>query len=81
MVGLNIKLERLPSNSPDPNIFDLGFSNAMQSLQNETSSKNIEELVSEAESAFAMFDPLENSTYFLSRQSAIECTPRDLGSN
>ncbi len=62
--GWNIQLEKQLANSPDLNILDLEFFNAIQSLQDESSPKNIEELICTVESAYAAFDPMKLNNIF-----------------
>lgn len=42
-----IELFNKPPNSPDTNTLDLGFSNPIQSLQDRTTPKTVDELVGE----------------------------------
>ncbi|BAB09920.1 unnamed protein product [Arabidopsis thaliana] len=50
--GFDIRLMCQPLNSPDLNILDLGFFNAIQSLQHNVCPTTVEELVSAAETSF-----------------------------
>ncbi|CAN0260747.1 unnamed protein product, partial [Pylaiella littoralis] len=50
--GWNIKLINQPSNSPDTNILDLGFFNSIQSLQDRTTPRTVDELIAEVKRAF-----------------------------
>ena len=50
--GWDIQFINQPPNSPDCNILDLGFFNSIQSLQDQTEPRNIEELVTEVKRAF-----------------------------
>jgi len=51
--GIDMMLSNQPPNSPDFNVNDLRFFNAIQSLQNQQSPKNIDDLVECVEKAFA----------------------------
>ena len=44
--GLNIKITKKPSNSPDLNVLDLGYFNSIQSLQKKNKMTTIDKLVS-----------------------------------
>jgi hypothetical protein len=48
----DIELTYQPPNSPDLNVLDLGFFNAIQSLQHQSGAQTIEELVAAMEDAF-----------------------------
>ena len=50
-------------------------------MQNDTSPKNIEELINAVEIAFTVFDLRKIGKNFLSLKSVIECTLWDLGGN
>ena len=49
----DIKFISQPSNSPDLNILDLGFFNSIQSLQDSTTPRTIDDLIAEVRTAFA----------------------------
>ncbi|KAI5429490.1 hypothetical protein KIW84_034179 [Lathyrus oleraceus] len=61
--GFDIRLMCQPTNSPDLNVLDLGFCNAIQSLQHKESPNSIDKLVKaplcelESESEIIMFEP------------------------
>ena len=50
--GWNITLMNQPPNSPDTNILDLGFFNSIQSLQDRTTLRTVDELIAEIRRAF-----------------------------
>jgi hypothetical protein len=50
--GWNIDIVNQPPNSPDLNVLDLGFFNAIQTLQHEKAPTNIDELVTAVEEAY-----------------------------
>ena len=47
--GWNLQMRNQPGRSPDLNINDLGFFNALQSLQNKCEFRNIEEMITKVE--------------------------------
>ena len=49
----NIRLINQPPNSPDTNILDLGFFNSIQSLQDRTTLRTVDELIEEVRRVFA----------------------------
>ena len=50
--GWDLRLINQPANSPDTNILDLGFFNSIQSLQDRTTPKNIDEIVAAVKAAW-----------------------------
>ena len=50
--GWDIKFISQPANSPDLNILDLGFFNSIQSLQDRTTPRTIDDLIAEVRTAF-----------------------------
>ncbi|CAM9256569.1 unnamed protein product [Pylaiella littoralis] len=55
--GFDIELINQPPNSPDTNILDLGFFASIQSLQDRTRARTIDNLLREVEIAWAATDP------------------------
>ncbi|CAM9287194.1 unnamed protein product, partial [Ascophyllum nodosum] len=51
--GWNIRLINQPPNSPDTNILDLFFFNSIQSLQDRTTLRTVDELIEEVQRVFA----------------------------
>ena len=49
---INVELALQPPNSPDMNVLDLGFFNAIQSLQHTAALKNIDELIIAVKDSF-----------------------------
>ena len=70
-----------PANSPDFNVLDLGFFNAIQSLQHQIAPTSIEELVTAVETAFRQLEPSKLNDCFLTLQSVMECTMACDGGN
>jgi hypothetical protein len=69
--GWTIEMKRQPANSPDLNVLDLGFFNAIQSLQHEESPRNVNELIDAVGRAF-QDQPRNNlDNVFLSLQQAM----------
>lgn len=56
--GFDIQLICQPPNSPDLNISDLGFFNAIQALQQKHVMKSIDDLISAVEKAFYEYSPI-----------------------
>lgn len=79
--GWNIKLVNQPPNSPDFNVLDLGFFNAIQSLQHQQSPKTIDDLVYAVQNAYNDIDPNKLNDTFLSLQKAMESTMAVAGDN
>jgi hypothetical protein len=61
--GWDIDLVNQPASSPDLNVLDLGYFNAIQSLQYEKVARNIDELVEAVQESFRelSYDKLENN--------------------
>ena len=71
-LGMNIELICQPPNSPDLNVLDLGFFNAIQGLQNKASPKNIDELVMAVEESFKHLHWKKLNNVFLTLQKVME---------
>jgi hypothetical protein len=69
------------TNSPDCNVFDLGFFAAIQSLQQREASSNIDEMIVAVVKAFGDLTLESLDNVFLSLQAALECTMNNEGSN
>jgi len=67
-----IAMANQPPNSPDFNILDLGFFNAIQSLQHKQSTRSIDELISAVENAFVEMPHETLSKTFLTLQKVME---------
>ena len=78
---LNIQLRFQPSNSPDLNVLDLGFFNAIQSLQQESACATIDELVEATETAFQSLQWKKLNNVFLTLQKVMECCLLHAGNN
>ena len=70
--GLAITLVNQPPNSPDTNILDLGFFNAVQSLQHKKNTNTIPELVKAVEDSFNEQDGLTLNKVFITHQQCLE---------
>lgn len=70
-----------PANSPDLNILDLSFFNAIQSVQNKIVSNNVEELISAVEKSFKEYPYSKINDAFITLQSIMEQTLDNYGSN
>ncbi|XP_021718801.1 uncharacterized protein LOC110686484 [Chenopodium quinoa] len=66
--GFNIHLIAQPLNSPDLNVLDLGFFNAIQACQHQQAPRNVDELVSAVKYAYEIFEPRKVNHVFLSLQ-------------
>ncbi|KAI5400539.1 uncharacterized protein LOC127096114 [Lathyrus oleraceus] len=60
----DIQLTCQPPNSPDLNVLDLGFFNAIQSLQQKEPVKSIDELVGAVQKAFDEFSTVQSNKIF-----------------
>lgn len=69
--GFDIQLMCQPPNSPDLNILDLGFFNAIQSLQHKECPRPIEDLVVAVEKAFDQYRTEKVNHIFLTLQSCM----------
>ncbi|WOH12833.1 hypothetical protein DCAR_0832342 [Daucus carota subsp. sativus] len=67
-LGVDIQLYNQPPNSPDMNVLDLGFFNAIQALQQKEATRTVEELISAVERAFEAYSPIRSNHVFLSLQ-------------
>eukprot|EP00904_Undaria_pinnatifida_P012483 jgi/Undpi1/8365/HiC_scaffold_25.g10833.m1 len=63
-----------PPNSPDTNILDLGFFASIQSLQDRTRAKTIDDFFREVETAWAAADPAKLGKVWTSLQACMEQT-------
>ncbi|XP_050916007.1 uncharacterized protein LOC127131116 [Lathyrus oleraceus] len=66
--GFDIRLMCQPTNSPDLNVLDLGFCNAIQSLQHKESPNSIDKLVKAVEKSFEEFSTIKSNRIFLTLQ-------------
>ncbi|XP_057803150.1 uncharacterized protein LOC131018445 [Salvia miltiorrhiza] len=69
--GFDIHLVHQPPNSPDTNINDLGWFRAIQSLQTESVSTNVDGLVNAVINSFNELSPTTLNKVFLSLQSCM----------
>ncbi|XP_021725627.1 uncharacterized protein LOC110692853 [Chenopodium quinoa] len=69
--GFNIHLIAQPPNSPDFNVLDLGFFNAIQAIQHQQAPRNVDELVSVVKYAYEIFEPRKVNHVFLSLQNCM----------
>lgn len=79
--GWNISLTCQPPNSPDYNVLDLGFFNAIQALQYQTALKNIDELMTAVTESFEALEIHKLNDVFLSLQMALEESMKNEGCN
>jgi hypothetical protein len=70
--GMNITLINQPPNSPDTNVLDLGYFNAIQSLQQKKHTNTIPELVKAVEDSFVELDRHTLNKVFLTHQQVLE---------
>jgi hypothetical protein len=70
--GMNISLVNQPPNSPKTNVLDLGYFNAIQSLQHKKHTNTIPELVKAVEDSFKELDKQTLNKVFLTRQQCLE---------
>jgi hypothetical protein len=79
--GFDIRLMCQPANSPDLNVLDLGFFNAIQSLQHKEAPNSIDELVKAVENSFEAFSTVKSNRIFLTLQSCMIEIMKKGGSN
>ena len=70
--GFDIRLINQPPNSPDTKIMDLGFFASIQSLQDRTRAKTIDDLLHEVELAWAASDSGKLGKVWTSLQACLE---------
>ncbi|CAN0383563.1 unnamed protein product, partial [Pylaiella littoralis] len=70
--GFDIRLTNQPPNSPDTNILDLGFFASIQSLQDRTRARTIDDLVGEVETAWETALPPKLEKVWTSLQACVE---------
>ncbi|KAF0685854.1 Aste57867_22306 [Aphanomyces stellatus] len=70
--GWDINLASQPPMSPDFNVLDLGFFNAIQSLQHQKVTRSVEDLVAAVEDAFAELDWRVLDKTFMTLQKVME---------
>jgi hypothetical protein len=79
--GFDIQLTCQPSNSPDLNILDLGFFNAIQSLQHKVSAKSVGDLVKAVKNSFDAFSTIQSDKISITLQSCMVEIMKIKGSN
>jgi hypothetical protein len=79
--GFDIRLSCQPPNSPDLNVLDLGFFNAIQSLQQKEVSKSVDELIEVVQNSYDNFSSKQSDKNFLTLQSCMIEIMKIKGSN
>ena len=79
--GWDIRMCNQPPNSPDFNVLDLGFFNAIQSLQHKEAPKSIDDLLACVTNAFNALSKETLDNTFLTYQNAMESSMNIRGSN
>ncbi|XP_041995853.1 uncharacterized protein LOC121745970 [Salvia splendens] len=79
--GFNIKIVCQPPNSPDTNVNDLCFFRAIQSLQDDKSTKNVDDLLKNVVASFDELSPHTLDSVFLTLQSCLTEILRVKGGN
>ncbi|XP_021742833.1 uncharacterized protein LOC110708916 [Chenopodium quinoa] len=69
--GFNIQFVFQPAQSPDLNVLDLGLFKAIQSIQYQSFSTNIDELIEKVAEAFEVFDPTLNRYTWITLQACM----------
>lgn len=69
--GLDIRLINQPANSPDLNCLDLGFFVSLQSLTDDTDSRNMDELINNVIEKFDNYDPTLLNRVYLTLQGCM----------
>ena len=70
--GFNIEVINQPPNSPDTNVLDLGFFASIQSLQDRTRARTIDDLIREVEMAWEAAAPAKLGKVWTSLQASME---------
>ncbi|KAF0717195.1 Aste57867_2445 [Aphanomyces stellatus] len=78
---MNISMANQLANSPDFNVLDLGFFNAIQSLQQKKQSKSIDDLISVVEASFYELPAASLGKNFVTLQKVMELAMQDGGGN
>ena len=71
-IDLNVQLVCQPPNSPDMNTLDLGYFNAIQSLQHKAAPRNIDELILAVYECFEALHWSKLNDVFLTLQKVME---------
>jgi hypothetical protein len=79
--GFDIRLRCQPPNSPDLNVLDLGFFNAIQSLKNQLAVRDIDTLIDATVTAFYQIDREKLNRVFLTLQQCMTCIMETDGGN
>ncbi|KAK4252972.1 hypothetical protein QN277_010816 [Acacia crassicarpa] len=79
--GLDIHLMSQPPNSPDLNVLDLGYFNAIQALQHKESPKSIEELIVAVTNSYERLPSYQTNKIFLTLQATMMEIMKAKGSN
>ena len=79
--GFDIRLRCQPPNSPDTDVLDLGFFNAIQSLQHQVPSRRIDDLIAATKNAFVELSETKLNFVFLSLQQCMKAIIESEGSN
>src|SRR5690242_1299453 len=80
--GFDVQLRYQPPNSPDMKVLDLGYFNAIQSLQHLRGPKTVDDLIVDVEESFSSLEPAKLNRVFLSwQQCMISCMTFGGGNN
>ncbi|CAN0057340.1 unnamed protein product, partial [Scytosiphon promiscuus] len=79
--GWDIRFINQPPNSPDTNILDLGFFNSIQSLQDRTEPRTVDQLISAVKDAWQAVTPVVLNRVWLSLQACLQETMLAGGDN
>lgn len=71
--GFHIRLRQRPPNSPDLNVLDSGFFNAIQSLQHQHAPKTVDELIQAVQITFNDFTREKLNNVFFTLQQCMVC--------
>ena len=80
-LGVAVRLTCQPANSPDTNVLDLGFFNAIQSLQHQHGANSIDQLIAAVQTAFDALDRSALTKAFLTHQQCMIETMKVSGGN
>ena len=78
---VKVELDQQPPNSPDMNVLDIGFFNAIQSLQQQQSQRTIDDLIAAVVKSFQTMNASTLDKVFITLQKVMELIILHDGSN
>ena len=80
-MGLQLVIRQQSPNSPDQNINDLGFFRSIQSIQQEETANNVDELIAVVKRAYDEYSPETLERVWISYQACMIKCMEERGSN